>query len=392
MAFAQSFGDEIYMNTSLHAEQKINTPRCPVKYIPEKGKDRLSVTFKDDEASGPFPEEHYMVPPSAAAEVSTSAAGDQPILPKSDQTAVTTEEGQEFSPGLYDAPPPVIDPGHATLPPLPPRASDGLSFMSNKNTSQNENEECFYEGINDGDIDCLYEGIPNEEDNFYEGVGSPINDQIYEGIGSPMNDLYEGLDDNEGNDIYDGITGENEVFYEGLGDIFEVNDAKEDESLLNLIHSLAKTDTPYVPPKPPPVPLRNPSKTFKPLPDIPQNQEIRTFHLPKKSPSLQGLTFNYSPLPKVADYNISKSKSLVDMTSRRSSASPKVSSATSIESDGLYDGIDMDSTDEEDQESTKTKDQAMSDSEEQEVNEERSFSRTYSLKVSTCKLNCVISR
>ncbi|XP_063678073.1 uncharacterized protein LOC134814028 isoform X4 [Bolinopsis microptera] len=368
VTFAQNFGEEIYMNTSLHAEQKFTTPHYPVKYVSERQAINrpLSVTFKDDETNRPSPEEYYMVPPTVSGDANSNDHSTKIIAP--DQLSHGTEE---YSPGLYDAPTP-LDINHATLPPLPPSANDPLIFYHQNSVingiahseaaiAHSETQECFYEGINDVDTDCLYEGIPHDEDeeNFYEGVGSPMND-FYEGIGdNDENDFYEGIgddDDDDDNDIYEGIPDNNDVFYEGLGSPQEFNDIKEDDSLLNLIQSLTKSDTPYVPPKPPPVPMRNPSKTFTPLPDIPQNKELGSSSFVfakkknkgtvKKSPSLHGLTFNYSPVPQ--ESIISKSKSLADMTSSyRSSTSPKFASVTSLSSDGLYDGIEMLSEDDE---------------------------------------------
>ena len=373
VTFAQNFSEEIYMNTSLHAEQKFTTPHYPVKYVPEQESisHRISVSFKDDEGIRPSPEEYYMVPPAVSGDTNFNDGTNE-------ITTLEQTSPQEYSPGLYDAPP-QIDTKHSALPPLPPSANDPLMFYHQNSVingiSHNETGECFYEGINDVDITSLYEGIPNDEDNFYEGVGSP------------MNDFYEGIEDNDGNDFYEGIPDQdNDVFYEGLVEPQEFNDVKEDDSLLNLIESLTKSDTPYVPPKPPPVPMRNPSKTFKPLPDIPQNKELGSFDsakkkvkgLMKKSPSLHGLTLNYSPLPQDRISIISKSKSLADVTSsHRSSISPKLSSVTSLSSDGLYDGIEMLSEDEEEE-----RNQNHSDPESPESG--HVMRRSYSLSVKVC--------
>ena len=371
-AFSPNFPEEIYMNTSLHAEQKFTTSHYPVKYVPEEQaiSRRISVNFRDDEMAKPSPEEYYMVPPPPNCEIHHNDDTEQPSI-------VEQGSSEEYSPGFYDAPP-QMDTKHAALPPLPPSANDPLIFYhqnsASNGNSHEEDGECFYEGINDVDIASLYEGIPNDEDNFYEGVGSP------------MNDLYEGIGENEENDFYEGIPDQdNDVFYEGLGEPQEFQDGKEDDSLMNLIQSLTQSDTPYVPPKPPPVPMRNPSKTFKPLPDIPQNTEITTFHAEKgkakgpfkRSPSLQGLSFNYSPLPQEPDSMISKSKSLADMTSsHRSSLSPKVSSTASLSSDGLYDGIELPSDNEEEKEKNHE-----SEPEQETLEHEHFARRSYSLSV-----------
>ncbi|KAL5252286.1 hypothetical protein ACHWQZ_G015158 [Mnemiopsis leidyi] len=371
-AFSSNFGEEIYMNTSLHAEQKFTTPHYPVKYVPEEQSisRRISVNLRDDEMNKRSPEEYYMVPPPPSCEIHHNDDTEQPAI-------IEQGSSEEYSPGFYDAPS-QIETKHSALPPLPSSANDPLIFYQ-PNSASNDNPngelaECFYEGINDVDIASLYEGIPNDEDNFYEGVGSP------------MNDLYEGIGENEENDFYEGIPDQdNDVFYEGLGEPQEFHDVRKNDSLMNLIQSLTESDTPYVPPKPPPVPMRNPSKTFKPLPDIPQNKEIISFYAEsgkekvpfKKSPSLQGLSFNYSPLPQEPDSMICKSKSLADMTSsHRSSLSPKVSTVTSLSSDGLYDGIELPSDNEEEEQKNHESEP------EQEAQERENFARrSYSLSV-----------
>lgn len=324
--------EEIYMNTSLHADQIFSSQNSSSNYLSESQSSirKSSVTPKTEidlyriREATPSPEEYYMAPPPAPVDFHVS-----------NQNFDIEPKQEEFSPGLYDAPAPIKN--NIELPPIPCQLTDPLLIINHTvsddaDSSQNEIQECFYEGISDTELSSLYEGVAPEveDDNYYEGLENST-------------DIYEGIDN--GDDFYEGISddAENDVFYEGLE---EEPESKSGSivSLQNLIESLSKSkpEAPYVPPKPPPVPMRNPSKNFKPLPNIPQYKPIshsKTFSI-KKSPSFHNLHYKYSPILKDPKH-MPKSKSLVDVTSPRSSASPREESSSSMSDDGLYDGIDM---------------------------------------------------
>ena len=223
---------------------------------------------------------------------------------------------------LYDEPA-KIESNHGSLPPLPTTEE----IHANGHLDTEHPDESFYEGINDNAISDFYEGLG--DDNFYEGLEN--QKEFYSSQGdTDMNDFYEGIGDVE--------------IYEGLDDNNERNlssSTHEDVSLKCLIDSLGETDTPYIPPKPPPVPFRNPSKAFKPLPDIPQYQLFDPLiNYVKMSPTTEDGPC-LSPIIK----EVAQSKSLVDVTSKISSASPQEPSLSSVSSEGLYDGIEMGSED-----------------------------------------------
>eukprot|EP00116_Pleurobrachia_bachei_P004984 sb/3465246/ len=198
----------------------------------------------------------------------------------------------------------------------------------------------------DGSGECLYEGIPDEQ--FYEGIQNEEDECIYEGVEDPIGDdeyIYEGVEDPIGDDecIYEGVedTIEEEGYYEGLpgdeGDndgVFgerahasgTIESDEETKELRQLITSLKQTDAaPYVPPKPPPVPIRRPPG-FKP-PDPPGSADGMFGY---RSGSFTQLSNPPAPL--------ALSMSLADVVS--------VIPSSEGEDDGLYDGIDCDSEEE----------------------------------------------
>ena len=251
-----------------------------------------------------------------------------PITGVSTNSGMNCNENSEL--GFYDEPS-KLGSDHGSLPPLPNPLDE---VHSNNYNEENNNaspiEESIYEGINDNEIGDFYEGLG--DDNFYEGLENPKEFYSDGHLDSDMNDFYEGIGD------------ANAELYEGLDDGTEGNfglSAQEDTSLKCLIDSLGKADTPYVPPKPPPVPFRNPSKAFKPLPDIPQYQPFDPLiKYTKMSPTTED-----GPCLSPVINEVAQLMFATEANSKLSSTIPPEPSMSSASSEGLYDGIDMASED-----------------------------------------------
>ena len=329
--------DEVYMNTTFNAEEKIvsrnssmkklncdnklaerkTSPLCTLRSVDQSEHtnpllDHVKAKLREPETTDNSSDGFYMTPPPS----NSNGLVDRPL------PAI-----EPVSPGFYMTPPTfksdtLESTENKTSSTLPPRNSSQSEHTEPSPddyfTPTEDDTDNYYEGIGDDlNGDNLYEGIPDDsiaqDDNIYEGIpDATIDDNFYEGLGD---------DDVDEDNVYEGLPEIVESYYEGLPG--EGPDVFEPLAILN------QDNAPYVPPKPPPVPNRNRSY-MPPLPLLP-DYALNVQKPPSSVPSIPTNPPPFSPMiPIHAEADIAEIILPISLNDDEG-----------IDENGFYDGIDL---------------------------------------------------